>query len=196
MSSRADTQTDRDAELILAVLAGREDAAATLFRRHADAVYAFVLPRTGRDVAAAEDVTQETFLDAWRNLDRFEAGRNFAAWLVGIARRKLARFHRGRARDRSTDSARVLSFLEGTTPHPWDGLVAEEATLTVTDALARLSPEARSLLLAKYRDGRSLKEIGGELGIRPEAVSSRLQRAREAFKLALHATGGRDALAS
>lgn len=174
-----------DVMLVAETLRGSESAASTLFRRHLDALFAFVYIRVGRDRALAEDLVQEAFVDAWRNLASFREEGCFPAWLTGIARRKIGRHFRSLAARPDSAGAAALAFLSHEGPGPAEALEAEEAALAVTEGLSEIRAEYREVLLGKYRDGLSLKEMALRFGTSPEAVSSKLQRAREAFKNAL-----------
>lgn len=178
-----------DAFLVLSVLAGDREAASRLFRRHLPGVYAFVHWRVGGRRDAAEEVTQEVFLDAWRNLRRFDRERELWPWLCGIATRKVARFHRSAARVPALD---VPASAESAEPSPVARAVNGEIRVAVGQALSGLSPSYRGLLLGKYVEQKSLAEIGRELGLSEAAVSSALQRARQALRDALLSLGRKE----
>lgn len=183
--SQVTTRLEEDSELVSLALAGNSDAGSALFRRHVDTVYGFVHARVGRDHSVAEDVTQNVFLDAWKNLRSFRIEGVFPSWLAGIARRKLARFYRDRDRHPAVDVSFLLESLCDGGPDPAEALDAGQAAAFVTGALTRVSSAHREVLVLKYSDGLSLKEIAGRTGSSPERVNSLLQRAREAFRKAL-----------
>ncbi len=100
--------------------------------------------------------------------------------MCGIAKRKLARHFR------STRAAvRVPESLASKEPPPDAGVEGNEVRTAVGRALTALAPRHRQLLIGKYVDSKSLREIGGELGLSEAAVSSGLQRARQALRDAL-----------
>src|SRR5690606_29601211 len=78
---------------------GDQEAFAAIYDRHARLVRAIAYDATG-DLAAAEDVTQETFLKAFRKLRQLRDDDRFVPWLAGIARRTAFTWRRGRRRDR------------------------------------------------------------------------------------------------
>lgn len=80
------TQEPTDAELVRAAAAGAGQAFATLYARHRPSVFAFVL-RLARDGHLAEDITQEAFVTALRNLADLREPERFRPWLVSIAHR-------------------------------------------------------------------------------------------------------------
>ncbi len=178
-----------DAELIARILAGDREAATRLFRRHLPSVYSFVHWRVGGRRDAAEEVTQEVFLDTWKNLRRFDRERELWPWLCGIAVRKIARFHRTAARVLSRE---IPASAESVDASPVARAVDGEIRAAVGQALSALRPSHRDLLVGKYVNDKSLAEIGRELGLSEAAVSSGLQRARQALRDALVALGRKE----
>jgi len=81
-----------DEELHRAALAGSGEAMSALYRKHGGLVYRFTL-QMSRDVAVAEEITQEVFLALLTQIGRFDAGRGtHSTWLCGIARRQLWKY--------------------------------------------------------------------------------------------------------
>src|SRR5882724_13727476 len=79
-----DTRVDWEAALVQRACTGDSRAFERLYREHAGRVYGLCLRMT-RDVQLAEDCTQETFINAWRALPRFETRSSLATWLHRIA---------------------------------------------------------------------------------------------------------------
>ena len=77
---------EEDELLALGLRNGDDDAVRRLYDRFGGLVFT-IANQTLRDRQRAEEVTQQTFLQAWRNADQFEPGRDFAPWLATIARR-------------------------------------------------------------------------------------------------------------
>lgn len=151
-----------------------------LTREHIDSVRAFLLA-TLRDNVAAEDVLQETFLVAWRILDRYDRKLPFGPWVRGIAA-KLVQNHRrklGRSRVHYCDD-QVLGLID-------DGFKAftrlqgdtfDEKLDALRDCLGRLNGVQRESIRLHYEHGLHCKEIAVRLGIGFEAVKKHLQRGR------------------
>jgi len=76
---------ETDQQLIESYFDGDEAALAVLVNRYLKPVYNFAFRLTGNQ-ADAEDVSQETFLKAWKNIKKFRADENFKAWILKIAR--------------------------------------------------------------------------------------------------------------
>lgn len=146
------TTTDSDSALALRFVAGDEGALEAVYRRWAPLVLSLARQSLG-DGAEAEDVTQTVFLAAWHGRHGYRPGRGpLPAWLVGIARRKIA--DALSARTRRTDVAAAAAARESTrSPDPSNAHDAVLNRVDVTRELRRL-PEAqrRVLCLAFYGD--------------------------------------------
>lgn len=91
----AEQQPVSDEQLVAQVQTGNLTALEVLVGRHEARIYRFVA-NSLRDEAEAQDVTQETFVTAYRKISQFKRGCPFAAWLFTIARRKCIDWHRSR----------------------------------------------------------------------------------------------------
>jgi RNA polymerase sigma-70 factor (ECF subfamily) len=144
-------------------------------------VYGYFLHRCGGRVNVAEDLTQETFMAAVRELRkqrRVEAG---LPWIYGIARHKLLDHYRAEERARKHVAADDDAD-EVPDPMLVDADV-ENRALTAA-ALAAVAPQQRAALVLCYVDGLTMAEAGAALGKSAEAVESLLARGRRAFKRA------------
>src|SRR5881296_1102193 len=102
-----DTRIDWEAALVQRACSGDTRAFERLYREHAGRVYGLCLRMT-RDPALAEDCTQETFINAWRALDRFETRSSLGTWLHRIAvNAALAKRRKAALVTVSTDSVEV-----------------------------------------------------------------------------------------
>lgn len=163
-----------DAELVTALAEDDLGALRELYARHSPWL-AVRLSHRCSDPDLVADALQDCFTAAWRGSGRFRGDGEVAAWLWGIAVRRLV------SRLRRRPDA-VLSPLE-----EWDGAVepsAEEQVLLgveygdVGAALGRLSPEMRAVVQATVLDGLTTKEAGQLLGIPRNTVKTRLHRAK------------------
>jgi len=142
------------------------------------------------DADVAEDLTQETYIKAYRALERLElddaAEPRRRAWLYRIAQNTATDHLRRQAKLRwlSLDAVRRLG---GGDPAP-----TIAAGTPVHQALDRLTAEHRQVLLLFAQAGLVASEVGEVLGITPEAARKRRQRAREAFEAAYHALTAED----
>ena len=133
-----------------------------LYRRYLDRVYSYAFYSLG-DHHDAEDATERTFLSALAALDGFrDEGSTFRAWLFRIAHNAIANSHRSRRRRRTEPI---------TDAHEQPAPGADPATLVaradqqreVRAALSRIPPERRQVILLRFVDGLSAREIGAVL---------------------------------
>ncbi len=172
--------SDVEAVIVRAAAAGDAAAWRCLIEGHAERVAGYVRWRCAGLPDLATDVIQQSWLEAARCLKRFDPARgSFADWVGGIVRRvilaELRKWRRYRHRNRS------LAGL----PEP--GQSATEAAgdaERVVRVLAELPDEYEAVLLAKYLDGCSVREIAAASGLSDKAIESRLTRARVAFRTA------------
>lgn len=168
-----------EAQLVERSQAGDRLAFEELVRRHADRLYAVVL-RFVADADEAEEVTQETFLRAWRSIERFELRSRFFTWLyrIGINEAK-------RRAERSPLSGTVSSIEDSPIDDAPDWseapeFHAEQGHLrSMLEAAVRALPfEYRAPLILRDVEGLSTQEAAEVLGLREAAFKSRLHRAR------------------
>jgi len=165
---------------------GDESAFQALVERHSRQVFRLAYRMTGNE-HDAEDVVQETFLKAYKNLDGFESRSNFGSWLHRIAAN--ASFDVLRARARHAEEP----LLEGgetwdvpaSSPGPERLALSAEVERRVSRALARLSPTERSAFVLRHYQGLSVEEIGTVLGCDTGATKSSIFRAVRKMREAL-----------
>jgi RNA polymerase sigma-70 factor, ECF subfamily len=162
-----------------AVAAARADPAAfaVLYRRYLDRVYSYAFYQLG-DHHDAEDATARTFLAALRAIGSFrDEGASFRAWLFRIARNTIANAHRTRAR-RRTEPLETIS-VEPPAPDadPAGLALRSEEARRVRVAVAALPDDRRQVVLLRFADGLSAREIGQVLDRSEGAVRVLLHRA-------------------
>ena len=142
-------------------------------------VYGYLLARCG-DAALAEDLTAESFLAAVHTVRKPDAAEPSVAWLVGVARHKLADHWRRVERERR--GLTVLASNEaGTEPveDPWDVAVDR---IRAREVLGALGPHHRAALTLRYLDGLPVPEVARHLDRTVHATEALLVRARGAFR--------------
>jgi RNA polymerase sigma-70 factor (ECF subfamily) len=162
---------------------------AAIYRHALPQVYGYVLPRCGSTVVA-EDLTAETFMAAVAAVraGRVQASEVTVAWLVGVARHKLADHWRRSAREeRGIAAVAVLAEEAG---DPWDEHLDAQVAHA---ALARLAGPQRAALTLRYLDGRPVAEVAACLGHSVHATETLLVRARAALRRIYREEGNRDA---
>jgi RNA polymerase sigma-70 factor (ECF subfamily) len=149
--------------------------AADLFARHHLALFRFVYRATGRpDVA--EDVVQDVFVRVVRGLETYRADGRDAAWLFAIARRLLLDRHR--AAVRRPEAAEADPNAHAVDP-------GQERSLAIDEALAQLPDDDRDVFLMREVGGLGYDDIAAASGLTPDAVRSRIYRARMRLRLLL-----------
>ena len=166
-----------DEALMLEFRGGSREAFEEIFARYRAPLYGFFRRRLdSRD--RAEDLTQDTFVAVIRGADRYEPRALLKTYLFGIALKLLAAERR--------KGSRTVSDA----PEP-DGVAPQaDEGLWVRQAIARLEPAEREVLMLREYDQLSYTEISGLLRIPVNTVRSRLFRARMALKRNLEARDG------
>lgn len=160
-----------DATLVERAQAGDVRAFETLVRRHQAAV-ARLAGFVSGSFEAAEDITQEAFVKAYRSLHRFEPGKPFRPWVFRIAA-NTAKNHRRSAGRKARLAVKVGALAVDPSPDPADDAVART---TVLAALERLPAADRLVIALRYFDDLSERDMAHVLGVRPGTVKSRLAR--------------------
>ncbi len=140
-------------------------------------VYGYLLARCGQR-PLAEDLTAETFLAAVDAVRKPGAPALSVAWLIGVARHKLA--DHWRRVEREQRGLRALDD-EPTSADPWDG---EIDAIRARDVLTQLGAHHRAALTLRYMDGLPVGEVAAHLGRTVHATEALLVRARNAFRRA------------
>ncbi len=148
---------------------------------HAPAVRAYLRRRVA-DAGRAEDLTQEVFLRAWRHADRYDSARtDLRGWLFAIARNLVIDTYRSDgARPRTSAGEEILVGL----PAP-DEIDAAVSAWAMADALRRLTPAHRDVLLCLYYRRWTLAETATHLDVAIGTVKSRSTYALRALRLVL-----------
>ena len=155
-----------DTRLACESRAGSLEAFDGIVRRHHASVFGFLLGLT-RNRHDAEDLTQETFLRAWRKIRRFDPSKPILPWLLTIARRlSIAMLRKRKPAPVPEAEPVVLPSVSPETPDLWQ--LAER----------HLSADAFSALWLHYREELPLAEVGRIIGKREGAVKVLLHRAR------------------
>ncbi len=168
-----------DLSLLRRAGAGDETAFGELAGRYADRLYGLACCLTGGH-DDAEEVVQETFLAAFRQLRTFREEASVRTWLTAILVRQAARARRSRGRRRTIAMSDVSGALEGEVSElePVSNRGREGLRLDVVDVLKRLSPQHREVVVLREFEGRSYDEMARVLGVPRGTVESRLHRAR------------------
>jgi RNA polymerase sigma-70 factor (ECF subfamily) len=176
-----DKLSDRD--LVIEVLRKDRKATAEFVARHADHVYAYVRHRLIPRADLVEDLVQETFLAAWEGLGKFRGESSLRSWLLGIARHKVEDHYRKRLRELQFQDEDESASDEPASPHDLEETLARRQAGQRTREILSSLPETHGLILLwRYWEKRSLREIAVQTGKTEKAVERLLARARQQFK--------------
>lgn len=182
--------SEHDAAAVARARGGDPEAFRQLVERHSRNVYRLAYRMTG-NCRDAEDIVQEAFLKAYRQLDRFESRASFGTWVHRIAMNCSVDLLRSRPKREQTEDDDTLEHLapgEGGAQHtmsPERLMASVEMSDRVNDALARLSALERAAFVLRHVEGQSILEISQALGIRDNAAKHCIFRAVRKMRLAL-----------
>jgi len=177
----------QDEEALLIARAQQSDRAAwdEIFQRHYQRVYIFVFCRIG-DAAAAEDLTADVFVDAWRGIRRFSyRGVPLISWLYKIAHNLLADFLRKRNRAKTQplgdDGAQMAD--------PRDEAESVAVWQSVAAAFKKLTLDQQQVLITRFIEGLSLAETAAVMGKNENAIKALEFRALKSVRRILGPEG-------
>jgi RNA polymerase sigma-70 factor (ECF subfamily) len=170
-------------ELIASILRKDRKAAARFVAAHIDAVFTYARSRLAPRADVVDDVVQDVFLAALNGLAAFQGQSSLRTWLLGIARHKIEDIYRQRLRlpePLDADSAAEESIAEtAALDEQIDSIRARERARRV---LAQLPERYGLMLLWRYWEQRSTREMAGAVGTTEKSVERMLARARARFK--------------
>lgn len=184
-----------DLAVVARVKAGDHDAFRHLVERHSRSVFRLAYRLTGHE-QDAEDVVQETFLRAFREIRRFEARSSFATWLyritVNCAHDLLRQRPRAGTRPSLDDpDMRVAAELADASAgaDPMREFTSRRIDERVRAAMAGLSGQERSAFVMRHYEGLSIEEIGGVLNLKASAAKHSIFRAVQKLRRSLEPLG-------
>ena len=167
---------------------GDEDAFRVLVEQHSRSVFRLAYRMTGNE-QDAEDVVQESFLRAYKQLGRFESRANFGTWMYRITANGCVDLMRARqsrhdqSRGDSLDAAEQMPAVDG--PGPERLAESAEIRRRVDAALGTLSPLERAAFTLRHYEGRSIDEICASLGLGASAAKHSVFRAVKKLRATL-----------
>jgi len=176
IASASVSHGESDEDLVRRIARGERAAMQTLFARHQVKVFRFIF-RMVRDEALAEDLTSDTFLDIWRQADRFEFRSQVSTWILGVARFKALGSRRKRREAGAEEDE--MAAVPDTADDP--ELVAQKASKAgqLRACIDGLTEVQREIIDLVYYQERSIREISELLGIPENTVKTRMFNARK-----------------
>jgi len=170
-------------ELVAALLQKDRKATAAFVSRYADSVYAFVRARLAPRFDAVDDLVQDVFLAAWEGIRQFQGTGPLQGWLMGIARHKVEDYYRSRLRLPDSLSDDELELAAGAVmPDFVAALDQGELQNKTWRVMARMEEPYRMVLIWRYWDKISAREMAQRLGRTEKAIERLLDRARKQFR--------------
>ncbi|HEX2163745.1 MAG TPA: sigma-70 family RNA polymerase sigma factor [Thermoanaerobaculia bacterium] len=186
-----------DAELAISAREGSEAAFRELVERFERPVFSLIV-RMVRDRSLAEDLTQETFVKAYRNLAAYDAERKLSSWLFKIAhnatidhlrRREVETVPLDASPDDEERPGLDRRLADRTARGPDLAVGRGELARALEAAVAELRPEYREVVLMRFAEDLSYQEIALATGLPLGTVKTHLHRARKELVAALAARG-------
>ncbi len=173
-----------DEELVSQTLAGDRDAFGVLVHKYQEMVFAYAFQKV-RNETDAEDVMQEVFLRAYRNLYALRHPHRFRSWLYTIMSNECNRWLARVAKTRGHEVMLTDAAADAVPVEPAHTVPTEGWRVELEQAIAALSDENRVAVSMFYMGDRSLKEISEFLGVSVNTVQGKLHRARQQLGRAL-----------
>ncbi len=155
---------------------GDKEAFGRLYQLYLDRIYRFVFFRVGQQRELAEDIVSEVFLKAWEKIETFKEG-SFQAWVYMIARNRVIDYYRVTKQQVQLDEA-FIDDKENVEDTALKHLEIEQ----VKQALSALTDEQQEVLVLKFIEDVSNREIAHILGKREDAVRALQSRAIKELK--------------
>src|SRR5262245_19915812 len=174
-------RTDSSAELVMRACRGDTGAFEDLCRQHVGRVYGLCLRMTGQ-AETAEDLTQDTFVSAWRSLPGYEGRSSFSTWLHRIAVNAVLAQRR---RPQGRHEVSLTDDEGGQTEFAEDPGLDAATPLDLERAIAALPPGARDIVVLHGIYGYSHEESAEMLGVAVGTCKAQLHRARQLMRARL-----------
>jgi RNA polymerase sigma factor (sigma-70 family) len=172
-----------DQELMRACIGGDHEAFGRIVERYQSLVCAVAYNATG-DRALSEDLAQETFLAAWKNLAHLRDWQRLRPWLCAIARNVVHTALRRRKRDAMarTQPLDALAEPPSVHPNPQDQAIGKEQERILWQTLERIPATYREPMILFHREGKSVRAVADSLGLSENSVKQRLLRGRRMLR--------------
>jgi RNA polymerase sigma factor (sigma-70 family) len=181
MTTEAMQRADiNDAELVAESLDGNRDAFRLIVERYQTLISSLAYCATG-NVSRSEDLAQETFVSAWKQLAELREPAKLRPWLCSIARSFISKEFRrqGREPDHAAESLEAVDEWVSPEPLPPDQVISDEEKAILWRSLERLPEIYREPLVLFYREHQSIEAVAQDLGLSEDAVKQRLSRGRK-----------------
>jgi RNA polymerase sigma factor (sigma-70 family) len=180
MKTTLGAETVSDAQLVEWSLTGDREAFGWIVERYQSLVCSITYGTTG-SLSLSEDIAQETFVTAWRQLTSLNDAGKLRAWLCGIARNLVNNALRRGQREplHAAEPLETIREPASTEPSPSAQAVSREEEAILWRALEQMPDTYREPLILFYREQQSVERVAQELELSEDAVKQRLSRGRK-----------------
>lgn len=181
---------ENDSAVVAQVLAGDRDAFRVVVERHSQSLFRLAYRMTGNE-QDAEDVVQETFLRAYRRLNKFESRSSFSTWLYRIAvncsldQSRKRRLQDERQLTPNPELPDPMLALPSTDPSSERLAISAEVRRKVEATLNELTEKEKAAFVLRHYEGMSIEEVGRAMGLRANAAKNNIFRAVQKLRRAL-----------
>lgn len=175
-----------DANLVMLSLGGDREAFCEIVSRYQNLLCSLAYSSVG-DIKYSEDISQETFVEAWKKLDTLKDPEKLKAWLCGILRFKVSRFRR---KEGTQPIKGASEFEEHDVPHTEnekmeDAAIRKQEQALLWQTLDKMDGTYREPLILFYREQQSVERVAAELDLSLDTTKQRLSRGRKLLKRAM-----------
>ncbi len=179
---------EEEREVIKRAISGDQEAYSIILKRYRDAVFALVY-RMVRNREEADDITQETFIRAFKALSRYTPKYAFSTWIFRIATNRCIDYLRKRKisivpldQGIRTKTGELRREIADFSTRPDEIFFQKRRRISIEQAIGSLPPKYREVILLKHKQERSYEEIAHILNLPLGTVKVRIFRARELLK--------------
>lgn len=182
-----DYQNKSEKELLELTLQGEQNAFGVLVKEYQGKLRAYA----ARYVYSSEDIldlVQDSFLDALKNLEKFDLAREFNPWIRRILHNNIIDFYHSSKKKRSLNLSIVdEAILEYISESPEDNEIKEDKILLLRNCISDLKGPQKDLIIARYFERISVKQLADVANQSETSISMKLMRIREKLKKCMEA---------
>jgi RNA polymerase sigma factor (sigma-70 family) len=171
---------DHDAQLVAASISGNRDAFGQIVTRYQSLVCSLAYSATG-SLGQSEDLAQETFITAWKQMGQLREPAKLRSWLCGIARNLINNWLRrqGHEPSHAAESLDAIPESPAAGPLPPDHTISNEEAAILWRSLEKIPEIYREPMVLFYREQQSVEQVAHDLELSEDAVKQRLSRGRK-----------------
>jgi len=183
MSTRTVSIARNDAELVDESLSGNRDAFGQIVARYQSLICALAYSATG-SLSQSEDLAQDTFVTAWKQLADLRERSKLRSWLCGIARNLInnSLCRQGREPGHAAETLEAIAEPHAPGPLPVERVISREEEAILWRSLKQIPEIYREPLVLFYREHQSVEAVAQQLDLTEDAAKQRLSRGRKLLR--------------